>query len=398
MVLTQSVAERRMKKTLCRRDLFLLLSLLLICGLEQAFSDLLPSVSTTEPGSVCENIRKRATLLHAPTSLPEFKILNDNWISFIDTYVNHSYDLSRQEQWNYMLEQYRPGSISVSPAASAADTNIFKEYSVVDKKTLFISDCEFGLQSLVESASFTSNEDVEVKVLVLKQCNQMMPSYDNMYAFIDTLVSAVRLVRGDRDGPIVALQHFLPDIKPALDFELFYLYHYLLIEYVALGECAVLLPPALAAESAKTTAIFPSLQQLLSSAVLNIQGKSKNERRLQSAPYFLHGSAMSDENTVLQEVSQYINTLLLQFSNRPEHRINAMCYRYISSRKYDACCMPEIVYKKVGLYSLLVTGTGGSGTHNIAKVLGDAGFKVAHESIATDGSVVSILLSYMDLI
>ena len=60
------------------------------------------------------------------------------------------------------------------------------------------------------------------------------------------------------------------------------------------------------------------------------------------------------------------------------------CRRFMNSRKYQSECMerPTVVYP------LLVTALGGSGTHAVSKQLRDHGYRIGHEEIETDGSVV----------
>lgn len=61
------------------------------------------------------------------------------------------------------------------------------------------------------------------------------------------------------------------------------------------------------------------------------------------------------------------------------------CYSLINSRKFRVGCFSACIR----LYPLLVTGLGGSGTHEVANMLNIAGLKVPHEGLDDHGSVVS---------
>lgn len=61
----------------------------------------------------------------------------------------------------------------------------------------------------------------------------------------------------------------------------------------------------------------------------------------------------------------------------------ASCRRFHNTRKYHPACMS----RPAVLYPLLVTGLGGSGTHDLASRLRAEGCRIMHEEIQTDGSV-----------
>jgi hypothetical protein len=61
------------------------------------------------------------------------------------------------------------------------------------------------------------------------------------------------------------------------------------------------------------------------------------------------------------------------------------CRRFINTRKYQVDCRPVVS----SLYPLLVTGLGGSGTHESAAKLIKKGLDLPHEVLGVDGSVVS---------
>jgi hypothetical protein len=62
---------------------------------------------------------------------------------------------------------------------------------------------------------------------------------------------------------------------------------------------------------------------------------------------------------------------------------DSSCQRFYNTRKYHPACMP----RPAELYPLLVTGLGGSGTHDLAIRLRAQGCRVAHEEIQSDGAV-----------
>ena len=61
------------------------------------------------------------------------------------------------------------------------------------------------------------------------------------------------------------------------------------------------------------------------------------------------------------------------------------CHSLINSRKFGIGCFSV----NSELYPILVTGLGGSGTHEVANMLNLAGLKVPHEGLGHHGSVVS---------
>jgi hypothetical protein len=61
------------------------------------------------------------------------------------------------------------------------------------------------------------------------------------------------------------------------------------------------------------------------------------------------------------------------------------CRRFINTRKYQVDCRPVVS----SLYPLLVTGLGGSGTHESAAKLIKKGLDLPHEVLGVDGSVVN---------
>jgi hypothetical protein len=64
---------------------------------------------------------------------------------------------------------------------------------------------------------------------------------------------------------------------------------------------------------------------------------------------------------------------------------NPSCRRFVNTRKYQVDCRPVIS----SLYPLLITGLGGSGTHESAAKLIRKGLNLPHEELGLDGSVVS---------
>lgn len=65
---------------------------------------------------------------------------------------------------------------------------------------------------------------------------------------------------------------------------------------------------------------------------------------------------------------------------------SSQCRGFINSRKYQVDCRPVVS----SLYPLLVTGLGGSGTHESAAKLIEKGLDLPHEELGVDGSVVSV--------
>lgn len=61
------------------------------------------------------------------------------------------------------------------------------------------------------------------------------------------------------------------------------------------------------------------------------------------------------------------------------------CYSLINSRKFGIGCF-SVSFES---HPILVTGLGGSGTHEVANMLNLAGLKVPHEGLGDHGSVVS---------
>lgn len=66
----------------------------------------------------------------------------------------------------------------------------------------------------------------------------------------------------------------------------------------------------------------------------------------------------------------------------PENALN--CSRFLNTRKYEVDCM-GIPTK---LYKILITGLGGSGTHEVAEAAEKVGLQLPHEKLGYDGSVV----------
>jgi len=61
-----------------------------------------------------------------------------------------------------------------------------------------------------------------------------------------------------------------------------------------------------------------------------------------------------------------------------------LCQRLVNTRKHAPGCFTATA----ALYPLLVTGLGGSGTHEVASRLRSSGVDVAHEELRPDGAVV----------
>lgn len=67
------------------------------------------------------------------------------------------------------------------------------------------------------------------------------------------------------------------------------------------------------------------------------------------------------------------------------------CQRVANSRKDEpGCLVAETEVAAVTVYPLLVTGLGGSGTHEATTQLRSSGVDVAHEEIRPDGAVVRV--------
>jgi hypothetical protein len=64
---------------------------------------------------------------------------------------------------------------------------------------------------------------------------------------------------------------------------------------------------------------------------------------------------------------------------------NPSCRRFVNTRKYQVDCRPVTS----SLYPLLITGLGGSGTHESAAKLIKKGLNLPHEELGLHGSVVS---------
>ena len=81
-------------------------------------------------------------------------------------------------------------------------------------------------------------------------------------------------------------------------------------------------------------------------------------------------------NDLLSKLNMVISNI--KFSN-----IQEICFPLINTRKYDKRCFPY----PDQLYPLLVTGLGGSGTHDLTNKLRYRGVRVRHEEIDLDGTV-----------
>lgn len=82
-------------------------------------------------------------------------------------------------------------------------------------------------------------------------------------------------------------------------------------------------------------------------------------------------------------LAQRINTLTA--INNPVVSLNHLCSKLVNTRKYHPLCFPEPKQR----LPMLITGLGGSGSHYLSNALEELGFRLPHESIARDGSVVS---------
>jgi hypothetical protein len=69
--------------------------------------------------------------------------------------------------------------------------------------------------------------------------------------------------------------------------------------------------------------------------------------------------------------------------HKNDQRLATICNPLLNTRKYDERCFP---YPEQ-LLPLLITGLGGSGTHEIANTLRSRGVRVRHEQIDADGTV-----------
>lgn len=121
--------------------------------------------------------------------------------------------------------------------------------------------------------------------------------------------------------------------------------------------------------------------------VLVIQPEMVAKRRIASS--FNHYHNVHD---AIQYQLQYMNILSIESlkilssklsSQNNSSRLAAICDPLINTRKYDERCFPYPDH----LFPLLITGLGGSGTHEITNKLRERGVRVRHEQIDVDGTV-----------
>ena len=81
------------------------------------------------------------------------------------------------------------------------------------------------------------------------------------------------------------------------------------------------------------------------------------------------------------EMTRRLKNAKLVKVHEVENEVHPLCQRYVNTRKYVPQCMNTIPEK---LYTLLITGLGGAGSHHVSLVLG-----MTHECVDGFGAVVS---------
>lgn len=99
------------------------------------------------------------------------------------------------------------------------------------------------------------------------------------------------------------------------------------------------------------------------------------------------GNAATTLNSTLITIAQHQRASMRRAAAELSS-LHAQCAKYVPTRRYHTHCHPPSALA----HPLLITGLGGAGTHFVAQRLRSVGWRVLHEDIDVDGSVVSDIL------
>lgn len=234
---------------------------------------------------------------------------------------------------------------------------------------------------------------LEVLFTLLGECNDDRSSISyrdvtlySIYKYYDQVVEMIYYLRKKFPNTIVVWSK--PHDISSMSSELTSLHNYLIMKHLIHDNGVLVLYSETLEKSQQNKAyIF----QLLRRKVECLMSYQTNEV---SGLTILSPSTSSMQDSALKSL---VSNLAQRFRYDKVSYYNATksqllhnhCSTILNSRKYDEMCLP---YPET-LLPILVTGAGGSGTHYIANTLRQMGLHFKHESIDTDGSVVSADLS-----
>lgn len=101
------------------------------------------------------------------------------------------------------------------------------------------------------------------------------------------------------------------------------------------------------------------------------------------------GGSTANTNTSFNMLAEYQRDAS-KIAQQEIRSLHAVCAKYTTTRRYHPLCHPADALA----FPLLITGLGGAGTHFVAQRLRSVGWRVLHEDIDVDGSVVIYTILY----
>ena len=207
-------------------------------------------------------------------------------------------------------------------------------------------------------------------------------SFDNIYQYFDDFIHFIRYFRSlnpKLNILWIAPHHPFTESQGRDREELEAIFHHLILQQV-INHFGVMVMDETDVDDAK--------DKLLS------HWNTLHFYALQHFQFFPHDYTSISKNLAttaadFQHRVKLITTYLSHFytEENESQSLQEACNKLVNTRKFSSTCFPSIGTR----YPLLVTGLGGSGTHFVANSLQTLGFRLNHESIGTQGSVVSTL-------
>lgn len=205
------------------------------------------------------------------------------------------------------------------------------------------------------------NDNSLESIIIFENC---VPGYDTLtvdsiYEYYDSLVDYVTLLRRLYPNSIIIWSK--PTIPSGYDVStnIRVLHQYLILKHLIHDNGILVIQPDMIKSSRFTTTSATTSQKIH-----------------EAMKYQLQYMNISSKESIRQ-LSSKLNTYTSSM------KLETICNPLINTRKHDDRCFPY----PDQLYPLLITGLGGSGTHEIANRLRGRGVRVRHEEIDTDGTV-----------
>jgi hypothetical protein len=239
--------------------------------------------------------------------------------------------------------------------------------------------------SIGSSLSLSNQTEIKGKVIIFENCGLDFHNVelDNIYNYYDQLLEIIFKLRDLHPDAIVVWSK--PIYADDINNNIKIIHEFLIYKYLINDNGVIVMFPdnEIGLKNERITLLEIQIKSMIEIQQYNEENNNKKKTvKLNNHNY----------NHKLKLLAKYLsNELNYEKLKLSKILLHPMCSILLNTRKFNDKCLPN----PLKLYPVLISGLGGSGTHQISNSLRKNKIFIKHESIDRDGSVVINKLYYI---